>query len=124
LVLALSGCTETETTKNRDSVGFLKMHLNELLTLAALCHYKLAEQHVQSARFEQLPHLPKIPIAALANLDPLFEGIMRQEKTITTSSIVPRSFSDLIVNVLRVDEENQVSNNFCKLFFINSNFLG
>ncbi|KAI6174783.1 TBCC domain-containing protein 1 [Aphelenchoides bicaudatus] len=95
LVLALTGCTESETTKNRDAASFLKLHLKELLVLTALCHYKLAEQHVQSARFSELPNLPKIPRAALANLDPLLEGIMRKDKTISTSVMVPCSFSEV-----------------------------
>lgn len=110
MVLSLTGC-HSEATRNRDIVGFLKTHLNEILILVFLCHYKLADQHIQSAHFDQLPHLSRIPIQALVNLDPLLEGILREERSINTSLLVPRSFSDLVRTMLKVDEDNQIDFN-------------
>lgn len=108
LILTLTGCQEADTNKNRDTVGFIKSNLNELLVLILLCHYKLADQHIYSAHFNELPRLPKVPRLALANFDPIFEGILREERTISTATLVPRSFSELVGSMLRVDEDDQV----------------
>lgn len=109
MVLALSGCDEPDSSKSRDITGFIKANLEELLILICLCHYPLAEEHIQSAHFDELPRLTKIPRAALSNFDPLFEGILREQRSISTSSLVPRSFSDLVDEALNVDQENRVS---------------
>lgn len=108
-VLALSGCYEPDPSKTRDIVEFITANLNEFLILIFLCHYKLADQNVQSSRFDHMPLFNRVPRLALTNLDPLFEGILREEKSISTSALVPRSFSELMESILQVDEDERVS---------------
>jgi hypothetical protein len=109
IVLALSRCDEPDASKSRDITGFIRTNLEELLTLICLCHYPLVDEYVKSAHFDELPRLNLIPRSAISNLDPLFEGILREQRSISTSSLVPRSFSDLVEEVLSVDSENRVN---------------
>ncbi|KAI6204119.1 TBCC domain-containing protein 1 [Aphelenchoides besseyi] len=107
LVLAFTGCSENENGR-RDVVSFMKSRLDELLTLVLLCHYHLADEHIQTARFEGLPMIEKIPRGALVNLDPLIEGTMRTEKTMSTADVLPQPFSELVDSVLRADQNDEV----------------
>ncbi|KAI6179765.1 TBCC domain-containing protein 1 [Aphelenchoides besseyi] len=106
LVLAFTGCPENENGR-RDVVSFMKSRLDELLALVLLCHYHLADEHIQTVRFEGVPMIKKIPRGALVNLDPFIEGTMRTERTMSTADVLPQPFSDLVDSVLCADQNDE-----------------
>ncbi|KAH7723803.1 TBCC domain-containing protein 1-like protein [Aphelenchoides avenae] len=95
LVVAMLG-RQHSANVGLDVAKYMKKHIDAITYIFLLCHYDIALKLITSPSFTPPDEAPEVPESALVNFDLFLEGTIVASKNVSTSDIIPRSFSALM----------------------------